>query len=335
MKYKKIITTVLIAVLLTIMFLGCTQKRDYYGFVFGTSYSLHLQEGKSRKVAANIKAMLESLEDKTSTVIAQSDIAKINDAPANTAITVAEATFYLLKQAKELYIKTNGAYNPAIFPLVKLWHFDPESYTGVASSVPSKAQIEQTLAYCNFDCFLLNEQDFTVTKTIAEAQLDLGGLVKGYAADISYPLIKKNGFIAIGGSIGVKGDTKRIGIQAPRTSLSPFGVFLLKDAEYVSSSGDYERYYEFRSQRYHHIIAPDGYPSGYKLENPAISVTVVADCGLLTDGLSTAFMILPYNETIELANEYNCKGVIIYADKSYTTFGNFEFELTDNEYSQA
>jgi len=334
MNYKKVTLTLIIAVLLTSILLGCTQSKDYYGFVFGTSYSIRLQERSANKTATGIKKVMDTLEGKTSTVIAQSDIARINSTGTNTPITVAEDTFFLLKQAKELYDKTSGAYNPAVFPLVKLWHFDPESYTGVASSIPTPQQIEQTLTYCDFNYFLLDEQALTVTKTIAQAQLDLGGIVKGYATDIACSLIKKNGFITIGGSIGAKGDTKRIGIQAPRISSAPFGVFLLKDGEFVSSSGDYERYYEYQSIRYHHIIAQNGYPSGHNLENPAISVTVVANSGLLTDGLSTAFMILPLAEIMGLAAEYNCKGVVIFADKSFATFGNFEFELTDNEYFQ-
>lgn len=313
---------------------GCNQKQDYVGFVFGTNLSIHLNEKQTSKTIRQINGALADLEKLTSTALVGSDIAKINKSAANTPITVAKATFYLLKWSKELYLATDSAFNPAIFPLVKLWNFDPEGYIGAAETIPSAEQISSTLAYCNFDYFLLDEKELTVSKTHPQAMLDLGAIAKGYGLDMAVDIIKSNGFLSIGGSIGVKGDSKNIGIHDPRGGKT-FGVFALGNNEKVSTSGDYHRFYFASGIRYHHIIDPTGYPAGLGQENPAICVSVIAKSGLITDALSTAFMILPFEKIEQLAKKYDCKGVIIYADKSYATFGGYEFELINNEYSKA
>lgn len=334
-KLKKIFVFLLSAIVLAGGLSGCAVRKEHFGFVFGTSVSIYLYEPSPEPTISAIMDELKGLEKQTSTISDESDIFRINNSYKNVPISVAPATFFLLKRAKELYAETQGAFNPALFPLVRLWHFDPMGYTGLADRIPSAAEIEQTLAYCDFDFFVLDEDTQSVTKIHEHAQLDLGGITKGYAADLAVSKIRNNGFLAIGGTIAVKGDPKRIGIQSPRSDNMPFGVFTLGDGLKVSTSGDYERYYVYDGIHYHHIIGKDGYPSGYGQENPPISVTVVAADGLLTDVLSTAFMILPLDEAERIAEKYGCKGVIIYANKTFSVFGDFEFDLINDEYTPA
>ncbi len=64
----------------------------------------------------------------------------------------------------------------------------------------------------------------------------------------------------------------------------------------ISTSGNYERYFEVDDVRYHHIIDPrTGYPAkGMK------SVTVISDNAALGDALSTALFVLGTNKGLEL-----------------------------------
>ena len=334
MKKTKKTLVILLLITLSATLLACSYQRNYEGFVFGTSFSLHINEKSAKKTINNINSALVELDRTISTSIDDSDITRINEAGTNVPISVSEATIFLIKEAKSLYEATDGIFNPAIFPLVELWKFAPANFIGIATSIPTNTEIENTLLYSSFDLFQLDEEALTVTKLHESAKLDLGGIGKGYAIDVALSYVKENGFIVVGGEIGVKGDSKRIGIRSPRTSSVPFGIYVLKDNEFISTSGDYERFYFYNDKRYHHIIAPDGYPSGHFSANPVINVTLVVNSALIADALSTAFMAMEFDDIVRIADIYNAKGVIIYQDKQYRTFGGFEFELTNYEYNE-
>ena len=71
---------------------------------------------------------------------------------------------------------------------------------------------------------------------------------------------------------------------------------LALDDEAISTSGDYERYFDEDGVRYHHILDPaTGRPSeGIR------SVTVVGPEGTLTDALSTTLFVLGAEQGLAL-----------------------------------
>ena len=330
-KAKPLIVLVILAVL-CVSLLGCNNKSDYEGFVFGTSFSLHLSEKKANTTIKTIKSELQSLDNHLSTTIIDSDIYTINNSTENIPISVSEATVFLFKEARALNIGTQNAFNPAIFPLVELWKFDPTNFTGIANSIPSSSEISETLTLCDFDYFILDEEAKTITKLHPNAKLDFGAFAKGYAIDRALSHIEENGFVVLGGSVGVKGDSKRIGIESPRNSSSLFGIVDLHDGQIISTSGDYERYYQYDNKDYHHIIGRDGYPTGHNKINPIISLSIITNNGLIADALSTAFMDFSLEEIQSFSLFYDFKGIIIFEDKTFKTIGDLDFELNNNDY---
>jgi len=66
--------------------------------------------------------------------------------------------------------------------------------------------------------------------------------------------------------------------------------------EAVSTSGDYERFFEEHGKRYHHIIQPStGEPA-----NGVHSATVVGPDAVLTDALSTSVFVLGVDDGLRL-----------------------------------
>ena len=96
----------------------------------------------------------------------------------------------------------------------------------------------------------------------------------------------------------------------------------------VATSGDYERYYIYNSKRYHHIIDRSGYPSGINENDPIISSTIVGDSATICDALSTATMILGYEESKPILEELGYSALLL-TEKGYYTIGENLFEILD------
>jgi thiamine biosynthesis lipoprotein len=123
---------------------------------------------------------------------------------------------------------------------------------------------------------------------------------------ISSALINAGGDIV---SIGVKrpGKPWRIGVQDPDLGRSIIAVIPLEDRSVVTS-GDYERFFEIRGARYHHILDPKtGYPArGMR------SVTIVADEAVNADALATAVFVMGGEKGMEFLNNLkNVAGMIM------------------------
>ena len=82
-----------------------------------------------------------------------------------------------------------GCYDPSVYPLVELWGFAAGEFlpgTPPEGGIPSQEEIDAALALVGFDrAFSLDPNALTVTKLIDGAKLDLGGIAKGYAAQLA------------------------------------------------------------------------------------------------------------------------------------------------------
>lgn len=126
--------------------------------------------------------------------------------------------------------------------------------------------------------------------------IDLGGIGKGFAADLILKIFRRfeisSALTNFGGNIatiGTKPDGSfwRIGVQHPREENRIIGIISIENQSVVTS-GDYRRFFiDKKGKRYHHILNPK---TGYPAESGLISVTTIADSSTNTDALSTAFL---------------------------------------------
>jgi thiamine biosynthesis lipoprotein len=159
-------------------------------------------------------------------------------------------------------------------------------------------------------------RDGKLTKLRTDMAIDLGGIAKGYAAGEALKVLKKEGqtsaLIDAGGDIYALGLNNgrpwKIGIRQP-SGKGILGALELSDAS-VSTSGDYERFFEKNGVRYHHIFDPrTGYPaSGVR------SVTVVSKDATLADGYSTALFVLGPERGMKLAESNGIFEAIMITD---------------------
>jgi thiamine biosynthesis lipoprotein len=128
-------------------------------------------------------------------------------------------------------------------------------------------------------------------------RIDLGGIAKGYSVDCGIEVLKKHGItralVTAGGDSRIIGDRFgkpwMVGIRHPDHEDQVIIRLPLSDTA-ISTSGDYERFYDEGGVRYHHIIDPRTGHSASRVR----SATVLAPTATRTDGLSkTAFVLGP------------------------------------------
>lgn len=242
---------------------------------------------KAVEESINKIAAIEKLMSKT---IEQSDIYRLNHNQTE-AIEIDSETMTVLKKAKEYAELTAGDFDPTLGALVNLWGIGTKNPT-----VPQASAIKKALKNTGYQYLELNKKSAKLTQT--KVELDLGGIVKGYAADSVQKIMKKNGvehaFVNLGGNVLVIGDKVdgsawKVGIQDPRRGRGT--VMAIVDAKDMTivTSGNYERYFEENGTLYHHIIDPK---TGYPAQNNLLSVSIISRSSFDADALSTSVYVM-------------------------------------------
>lgn len=207
-------------------------------------------------------------------------------------IAVSDDLFRVLRAAQRIARESGGAFDVTVGPLSVLWRRARRQ--GV---LPDDAHIAAARARVGYDKLVLDERRRTVTLTMAEMQLDLGGIAKGFAADEAAAVLGRCGIdralIAAGGDIVVREpppgrDGWRIAVASiDGADRPPAGYITLRNAA-VSTSGDAEQGTVIGGVRRSHIIDPR---TGLAVTGRS-SVTVVAANGTTSDGLATAVSVM-------------------------------------------
>lgn len=274
----------------------------------------------SEDLSAEVAELLSSIEESFSTKVESSVVSRINAAGVG-SISLTEEESAVLERCFALAEASEGAFDPAILPLVKVWGFDPP-YLMNGEVPPTQEAINAAKAISSYTLFTYSRQNATITKSLAGAELDLGAAIKGYAAERVRDLVKdkaSEALVYVGGTIAAVGKNYEIGVTPPRDSEESFAFrFTLKTGEICATSGDYERFYTYEGVRYHHIL--DG-KTGYPATAGVISATVVGEDGLLCDALATAVVVLGAEKGAALLEKCGAKGAIVTSDKKIVDCG--------------
>ena len=194
-----------------------------------------------------------------------------------------------------------------------LWDFHEQDEAGEKTGqVPDENEIEQAVSHVDYEQIII--QGNTVRLADPQAEIDLGGIAKGYVADrvgdymeeqgVTSAVISLGGNIVVIGEKGVsmtdsQGDDFSIGIRDPQSDSGDLAGVLRCSDKTVVTSGTYERYFEADGIRYHHILDPE---TGYPFDTDVLSVTIIADKGRSVDcdGLSTTCLTLGTEKGMEL-----------------------------------
>ena len=282
--------------------------------------------------------LVTELDGKLSRTKADSEIGVLNTSGTHGA-AVSDETAALLTKALDYCAESDGVFDITIAPVTDLWDINGKTVSGVYPTLPSPAEIADAM-------LLVGYKSLTVDGNIARfayegMSCDLGGIAKGYAADMAVELMKADGvtsaLIQVGSSIYVMGEKPDggsyvVGVRDPEGDANEYiGTLPLKD-KYITSSGDYERYFELDGKRYCHIFDT---ASGRPVDNDLRSVTVVTDDGARGDYLSTALFCMGLENAMRKCMNEDISALFITKDKRiYTVGADFDgFTLTSGDYT--
>jgi len=224
------------------------------------------------------------------------DAAESEDAGLSGQFVLSEEAFALLERAMELSRETEGAFDPAVYPLMRLWGFAGKEGEERTPAKPEDSEIRALLPLCRPENVVLRPENHALEVKVPGTMLDLGGAVKGYASARLMELFREQGvssaLVNLGGNVQVLGTKPdgslwRIGIEDPERE-GNIAALSLTDTAAVTSGG-YERGFEEDGRRYHHLLDPE---TGYPAEGGLLSVTVLTPDGALADMLSTALFVM-------------------------------------------
>lgn len=318
--------------MLVIVGSACQQKthepREYHDnfLVFGTIINVTLLDVDDKTAEEAFRYIREDLKvmHRVWHVWEPGPLMRMNQLLEYTSeFSAAPSVLELIHVAKDLAIKSQHLFNPAIGKLIALWGFHSNKQAGIE---PSDQAIKE-LVKQNPTLEDITIKGIRMSNNNAAVKIDLGGIAKGFAVDRLLNYLKQRGIhnalINTGGDLKVIGRHNnrpwRIAIRDPRfnyqdqhtnKNLSVIALLDLNDDEAAFTSGDYERYFKNKKNQdkhLHHIIDPrTGYPA-----TGTQSVTVLHQNAATADAAATALFIAGPKQWVEIAKSMGIKYVLL------------------------
>jgi len=270
--------------------------------IMGTRITVELWSDDRAQAEKGIEAVLQEMrhvDETMSTYKPTSEVSQVNAKAADGPMHITKELFDLLVTARGYSELTDGAFDITYASVGYLYDFRKHVR-------PDEAQITRALPAVNFRHVLLDPVRQTVQFSQKGVRIDLGGIAKGYSVDRGIEALKALGFtrayVSAGGDSRIIGDRFgkpwMVGIRDPRKEAGEVITRIpLVDAA-ISTSGDYERYFEEDGVRYHHIIDPRTGHSASKVR----SATIIGPAAVRTDGLSKTAFVLGPEQAMEIYN---------------------------------
>jgi thiamine biosynthesis lipoprotein len=259
--------------------------------LMGTSVSAELwleDETRGRELVEQVLDDYRRIDRDMSTYRADSEISRINALAAREPVPIDAELAALVERALNLSVLSGGAFDITYESVGYLYDFHAHKH-------PSEAQIDRLLPEIDYRHVHVDRERSAISFDVPGVRINLGGIAKGYAVEHAAEMLRRAGVehavLNAGGDTRVVGDRLGkpwiIGIRHPRLADEVVTRLPIVD-EAISTSGDYERFFEEDGRRYHHIMNPaTGEPA-----QGVVSATVIGPDATMTDGLSTTIFVL-------------------------------------------
>lgn len=266
------------------------------GFYFDTYVTISIPNSpQAESLLKKAFSLCEQYENQLSATVESSEISRLNRAGGQ-PVVLSDSTMELLNLALFYCEESGGLFDITIGSVSTLWDFHSGEGT-----VPEAQAIHDALKKVDYHNLHLEGNSAWLENS---AQVDLGGIAKGYIADQIAAFLREqgveSGILNFGGNvvaIGFKPDQSlwRIGIQEPFGEAGQYVQLLEVEDKAVVTSGDYQRYFFQEGKCYHHLLDPaTGYPGDSDLD----SATILCENSAVGDALSTICYLMGSQKAI-------------------------------------
>jgi len=284
--------------------------------IMGTEVRVELWHEEPTMGEAALDAVMEEMhriDRAMSPFKPESELSRLNREAAKAPVPVSKEMFELVARSVEYSKLSDGAFDITFASVGYMFDYR----NGVK---PTAEKIAAALPGIDYRHIRLDRSRCTIQFAREGVRIDLGGIAKGHAVDNCVALLKARGvkeaLVVAGGDSRVLGDRRgrpwMIGIRDPRRKDTMVAMIPLVDAA-ISTSGDYERYFEADGVRYHHILDPRTGTSATGVR----SVTIVGPDTITTEGISKSVFIMGPERGIRFAESFpGVDAVIVDGDGS-------------------
>jgi thiamine biosynthesis lipoprotein len=276
------------------------------GYVMGTRLDVRVSAGERSSGFEAIEAAFAEVrrtERLLSSWRPDSDIGRVNAAPAGQPVAVPAELVELLEEVGTWSRATSGAFDPAVGALVDAWDLRGNG------RCPSDDELRAALQHTGLELVELDRERSTIARQSANVWLDAGGFGKGQALRGVRRVLDSAGVTAarvnFGGQLLAWGAASDGGVWSvpvahPVERERPVFTLRVSDRS-VATSG--------QSERPDHVLDPQ---SGRPVP-PWGSVTVVARDPLVADVLATALFVMGLDSARAWAESRDDVGVLLLA----------------------
>ena len=303
--------------MLVLLLVSCVAGAEWLGDsrpMMGTEVSVYLWSDDPEAGMATLEAVFQEadrIDHLMSTYKDDSEISEINRTAADSAVEVGHELYQLIARSLEISVLTQGAFDITYDSVGQHYDFRERQR-------PDDETVMSELENIDYRYVRLDDQTATIRFLRHGVRINLGGIAKGYVVERGIDILRSKGIehaiVTAGGDSRLLGDRRgrpwMVGIRDPR-QVGEVAITVPLQEEAISTSGDYERFFDEDGVRYHHIIQPNtGTPA-----SGVHSATVFGPDAVTTDALSTSVFVMGVDlglRMIAVLPDYEC--IVIDAD---------------------
>lgn len=327
--------SVIISVLL---FVSCGEEivnSELSGDTQGTTYHIILLKDQDLShTKKRIEEILKGVDGTLSSYQENSILSKLN--ACRDSIQLLDTTGYFKRcylLALDVYQKTDGAFDPSVYPLVSGWGFFKNLETPL-----NRTEVDSILHFVSFEPGKLYDIYFfgdsiKLVKYHPEFKMDFNAIAQGLTVDLIAEELAQTHtdfFVEIGGEVFVKGlnknrDKWRIGIDAPIDDefYRQMDTLVHLTNSAIATSGNYRKFYIKDGVKYAHTLDPK---TGFPVDHDLLSATVIAPSCAEADAYATAFMVMGKKRTLAFQKEHPALHAYLISDNKK---GGFLHQASD------
>jgi thiamine biosynthesis lipoprotein len=279
---------------LLVLFAGLPARAEWFADtqpIMGTRVHAelwHHDAAAAQRLLAAVMAEMRRIDAAYSPFKEDSELSVLNRRAPAGWVPVSAELFELLARSRQMSELTDGAFDITYASVGRYYDYR----TGER---PDDERIRAAVEAIDYRHVDLDAAGSRVRFAHPQVYLDLGGIAKGFAVDRCIAILREahvtQANVAAGGDSYIIGDRRgepwKVGIRDPRNEDAMAALLPLENTA-VSTSGDYERFFEEGGVRYHHILDP----ATGRSARDSWSVTILGPQTLFTDALSTSVFVL-------------------------------------------